>query len=165
MDERLDPIVVLTPAGRARMRARLEELAGVAAELERAVAEDERGDVRARYQLAIRESEEIEEAFRRAVQLEDLPDDPSIVEVGDEVALRFENGKIETYVIVHPVEAPLDPAWISCESPLSRAILGQRIGAEVVVSAPGGDYRARISSRRRTRSNLRESIRAAEPTT
>ncbi|HXJ62703.1 MAG TPA: GreA/GreB family elongation factor [Actinomycetota bacterium] len=64
--------------------------------------------------------------------------------LGDEVELRFPDGEAERFLIVHPAEAPLDDRRISAESPLGEAILGREPGDEVVVRAPGEDYRCRL---------------------
>ena len=42
----------------------------------------------------------------RALIVEDLPDDPAVVELGKAVTVRDGQGVVEQYLIVHPVEAP-----------------------------------------------------------
>jgi transcription elongation GreA/GreB family factor len=72
-----------------------------------------------------------------------------VVELGDEVTVEFDAGETERFLLVDPVEAPLDQLRISVESPLARALLGRPVGEEVEVRAPGGRYRCRILATRR----------------
>jgi transcription elongation factor GreA len=72
------------------------------------------------------------------------PDDPQLVEVGDTVAIRLDDGTEEAFVIVHAIEASLDEARISVESPLAKALLGRRVGDDVDVAVPNGTYRCSI---------------------
>ena len=48
------------------------------------------------------------------------------------------------YLVVDPIEAPLDDVRISVESPLAQALIGRRVGEQVEVDAPAGRYRCRI---------------------
>jgi transcription elongation GreA/GreB family factor len=73
-----------------------------------------------------------------------------VVELGDLVTIEFaphglrRRRTVEQYLLVHPAEAPLDQWRISIESPLARAVLGHRVGAQVEVDAPAGRYAVRI---------------------
>jgi transcription elongation factor GreA len=66
------------------------------------------------------------------------------MEVGDTVTIRLEDGTEEAFVIVHAIEASVDDARISVESPLAKALLGRRVGDNVDVAVPTGTYRCRI---------------------
>jgi transcription elongation GreA/GreB family factor len=72
------------------------------------------------------------------------PDDPQLVEVGDTVTIRLEDGIEEAFLIVHAIEASVDDARISVESPLAKALLGRRVGDDVDVAVPNGTYRCSI---------------------
>ena len=72
------------------------------------------------------------------------PEDPGIVELGDEVVVEFAAGDTERFLVVDPIEAPLDDVRISVESPLAQALVGRRVGEQVEVNAPAGRYRCRI---------------------
>lgn len=68
-----------------------------------------------------------------------------IVTVGSTVVLRdLEYGDEQTYMIVGTTEA--DPAHnrISNESPVGRAIMGQKVGAVVTVDAPDGPIKYEV---------------------
>ena len=86
----------------------------------------------------------------QAITTEELPpEQPGVVELGDEVTVEFDAGETERFLLVDPVEAPLDQVRISAESPLARALLGRPVGEQVEVEAPGGRYRCRILATRR----------------
>ncbi len=92
----------------------------------------------------------VREALSSALPLEDLPDDPTLVELGDTVTIRAEGSpERERYTLVGDLEARLDESWISVESPLGSALLGRRAGEAVVVRAPGGEVRYEILGIRR----------------
>jgi transcription elongation GreA/GreB family factor len=42
----------------------------------------------------------------RALIVEDLPDNPAVVELGQAVTVRYGQGVVEHDLIVHPIEAP-----------------------------------------------------------
>ena len=60
------------------------------------------------------------------------------VGIGNHVTVAEEDGEPETYHIVGSVEADPRSGRISNESPLGRALLGYRVGDEVIVNAPAG---------------------------
>ncbi len=109
---------------------------------------DRDAQVEAEFARANEELAEIEYMLRHAAVAEEFPGDPQVVEIGDEVTVRFEDGTSERYLIVHPVEASLDDVRISAESPLAKAMLGHKVGEEVEVEAPAGAYRCRIVAAR-----------------
>lgn len=98
----------------------------------------------AEYERAVVELADVSDVLRRAVDAEDLPADPHVVELGDTVTLEMPDGAIESYVIVHPTEAPLDRLRISSESPMSKAVLGRRVGEKVEVAAPMGRFQVGV---------------------
>jgi hypothetical protein len=83
--------------------------------------------------------------LQRAITTDQLPpENPGIVELGDEVAVEFANGYTPRLLVVSPIEAPLDDLNISVESPLGQALVGHRVGEQVEVDAPDGRFRCRI---------------------
>ncbi len=67
------------------------------------------------------------------------------VEIGSTVHLRNLNSGAETvYTLVRPSEVNAAQGRISYESPVGRALLQKRAGAEVEVAAPSGNLRFRI---------------------
>ena len=69
------------------------------------------------------------------------PERAGVVELGDEVTVEFAADETERFLLVDPVEAPLDDVRISVESPLAQALIGRRVGDQVEVDAPDGRYR------------------------
>ncbi len=133
--------VVLTPEGKQWLLARATWLAG---EPDTAGSADE-GHARGAAELA-----QLHSILGQAITTEELPpEQPGVVELGDEVTVEFADGETERFLLVDPVEAPLDQLRISVESPLARALLGRPVGEEVEVKAPGGRYRCRILATRR----------------
>ena len=60
------------------------------------------------------------------------------VGIGNHVTVAEDDGEPETYHIVGSTEADPRSGRISNESPLGRALLGYRVGDEVIVNAPAG---------------------------
>lgn len=62
-----------------------------------------------------------------------------VVQMGNTIVLKdLEFDEIETYTLVGTTEADPTEFKISDESPVGRAILGQKVGAKVDVQAPNG---------------------------
>lgn len=57
---------------------------------------------------------------------------------GAYVALEDEDGALHHYRIVGPDEFDADRGYISAESPMAKALLGRRLGDDVVVPRPRG---------------------------
>jgi transcription elongation GreA/GreB family factor len=144
--------VVLTRQGRRLLAERAHQLrANVLPELRAALDDRERDRrVDADYQRAIDQLRHLSWLVEHAADAEDLPDDPAMVELGETVTVQLDGGAPEQFLIVHPVEAPLNDTRISADSPLARALLGRRIGDEVEVHAPSGAYQCRILAAERT---------------
>ncbi|AXV04840.1 Transcription elongation factor GreA [Euzebya pacifica] len=132
--------VVLTTAGRAGLQERL-------ASARRAAAGTDEGS--AERQRFLAEITAMEDALRQSVAVEEVQEDPTIVELGDEVVVQDAVGAEETVRIVHPLEARQGADHISVDSPLARALLGHRPGERVLVDAPAGPYELTILDRRR----------------
>jgi transcription elongation factor GreA len=143
--------VVLTSQGRERLGSRLAQ----ATDAMRQMAErfGQRSDVDAGdYGDYLRLSDQVavlRKVLQNAQEPGAVPEDPTIVEVGDEVAVEFADGDVEHYVVVHPIEAGLDDQRVSAASPLGTALLGRRVGDRVTVRAPAGAYECTVRSRAR----------------
>ena len=136
----------LTSEGRALLAAHLDELKAV--RLPALIAalrdRDRDGRIDADYIRALREASRINQLITSAGDVVDLPRAPNVVALGDRVAIMLESGERQEFMIVDPAEAPLDMVRISSDSPLSKALLGWNLGAEVTVRAPAGPYRCLI---------------------
>ncbi len=81
----------------------------------------------------------------RVAVIEEEDDGPQEeVHIGSEVVIQEDGASRERYVIVGDAEASPLEGRISNESPLGRALLGQRVGDEVSVSAPAGTLSFRV---------------------
>jgi transcription elongation factor GreA len=140
---------VLTAAGRAWLQARHDRIAARLADIEIEQASERSEQLLAEHQRLAEQVTALEQVLRSAVSPAEVRDDPSIVEVGDEVEVRFPDGETERFLIVHPVEAGLDERRTSMHAPLAAAVLGRRPGDEVTVESPAGPYRCTIERRTR----------------
>jgi transcription elongation factor GreA len=68
------------------------------------------------------------------------------VGIGSRVTVAEEDGEPETYHIVGSVEADPKRGRVSNQSPLGKALLGHRVGDEVIVNIPDGVLRFRITA-------------------
>ncbi|MCZ7416059.1 MULTISPECIES: GreA/GreB family elongation factor [unclassified Streptomyces] len=126
-----------------------DERAKVAATLR---GEDPAGD-RADEADQLRRASDIVRLDRRIFELEgrirqaSVADPPpaDVVAVGSSVTLRFGDGAEETLQVGDVAEA-LDPAEVTVDSPLGRALLGRRAGDAVRYTTPAGPATAVVLS-------------------
>jgi transcription elongation GreA/GreB family factor len=144
--------VVLTPEGHRRLAARAawlatERIPRLAHNLDRSNQDGWAGGEHGR---AVTELARLTSILGQAITTEELPpEQPGVVELGDEILVEFAADETERFLLVDPVEAPLDQLRISVESPLAQAVLGRRVGEQVEVQAPAGRYQCRILATRR----------------
>lgn len=89
--------------------------------------------------------QELEFMLDHAELIETGPAD-NMVNIGETVVIQNAEGEIERYTIVGIAEADPGRGLISNESPLGKALLGHKVGEEVLVRAPAGLLRYRIMS-------------------
>ena len=65
-------------------------------------------------------------------------EEPDRAVIGRRVTLREDDGGSVTYAIVFPGDGDPAQGWISADSPLGSAVLGQGVGDRVEVEAPAG---------------------------
>ena len=136
----------LTASGRRLLEAHVRELERTIADLQTALDDRESTrDIVSDYQRVAQEIRHLRAVLQSAGTLGDAPDDPHVVELGDTVTIRFDDGDVESYTIVHAIEARLDDTRISAESPLAHAVLGRRTGERVAVATPSGSYECTIT--------------------
>ena len=141
---------VLTAAGRRGLEERLRDGTTELAHLDKRIKDGDASveDLAARARL----HEQIlawTGVLHSASDVAAVDEDPSIVEVGDEVDVQEPDGDLLTYAIVDPAEADADRHRISAASPLGRALLGAGVGDRVRVDAPAGPYTFVVLARRR----------------
>lgn len=86
---------------------------------------------------------EVENVLRRA-QVMVPTDSKGVVQLGSSVVLVDGTGETDSWKLVSPEEANTMQGKISTDSPVGAALLGKRIGDEVVVRAPGGETKYTI---------------------
>jgi transcription elongation factor GreA len=138
--------VILTREGKRLLAERASSLRGeVLPELRAALEDPERdGRADADYERAVDQLHRLTWLVDHATIAEDQIGEPAVVQLGKAVTVRDGEGVEERFLIVHPVEAPLDDIRISVRSPLAQALLGHRVSEEVKVAAPSGRYRCQI---------------------
>jgi transcription elongation factor GreB len=136
--------VVLTTEGRLLLADRLGHLRDVAIPALVPLLADRERDERdtAEFERLTAESDRLEHLLATAGTV--VPSGTGTVELGSRVLLRLARGVQEWVRPVHPVEAVLDDERISVMSPLSRALLGARVGQTVTVHGPTTTWKATI---------------------
>lgn len=87
----------------------------------------------------------LEELLEKAVILDEKRVDTKVVGLGLRVTLKdLKTNKTEKFELVSPAEADPEQNKISTESPVGRALMGQRKGVEVQVETPAGLLRYKI---------------------
>ena len=88
---------------------------------------------------------EIEEMLKNVEIIEDVKGNAKTVMVGVKVkVLDEEYGDECEYRVVGSTEADPRDGKISDESPVGRALMGKKIGDEVIVEAPGGEFKLKV---------------------
>jgi len=82
--------------------------------------------------------------LQSAVIVEPSPKPWDQVRFGATVTVRENDGTESRYRIVGADEADPDRDWVSCCSPLARALLNARLGERVRVRAPAGEQQLEI---------------------
>lgn len=145
----------LTQEGLEKIKAELIELKGSAREKlsERLRAAIQMGDlsenadyIQAKEDQGFLEGRilELEQILRNVVIINEAIQDRDQVEIGAHVTIREGGFPEETYHLVGPKEADPRNGRISHESPIGKALLGHRVGDEVMVDTPGGALRLNI---------------------
>ncbi len=87
---------------------------------------------------------ELQRLLAQAEVLEPTDQPYAAVTLGAQVEARDDEGEIESFLIVDPVEANPRQGRISHHSPVGQALLGHRPGEEVEFETPAGRRRLHI---------------------
>jgi transcription elongation factor GreA len=147
--------IFLTPEGRAKLEAELEQLKTVRRPevAERIHSAKEEGDImeNSAYDEAKNEQAFVEgriltiEQMLKNVVMIDKTRASDAVGVGSYVTVVEHGDDDEVYQIVGSAEADPTRGRISNESPVGRALLGKRVGDEVQVKIPDGVRHLKIT--------------------
>lgn len=144
----------LTPEGAESLRVELDHLKGHVREqlADRLRSAIEMGDlsenadyIAAKEEQAFLEGriQELEHLLKYATLIEDRYN-PDTVDLGTKVTIQEGEYPPETYHLVGSKEADPRNGRISHESPIGQALLGKRVGDEVIVSTPKGSLHLQI---------------------
>jgi len=148
----------MTPEGKEKLEAELEELKTVKRKevVERIKIARGFGDLSENSEY---ESAKDEQAFveGRISTLEQMLRNAEIIDnsnsAADEVSIgrtvtfvELPEGEEEEYTIVGKAEADPFSGKISNESPIARALIGNKVGDTVIIETPGGDMNVKITS-------------------
>lgn len=86
---------------------------------------------------------ELEEIIRSTKLIEKEPQDNGLVTLGSVVRIKMDEG-IEEFTIVGKLEANPAKKRISNESPIGSALLGARLGDEILVKTPMSSYKCKV---------------------
>jgi transcription elongation factor GreA len=100
-------------------------------------AKEEQGFIEGRIQ-------ELEQVLRNAVIIDHTEKKANEISIGHVVTVQEGNFPPETYHLVGPKEADPLNGRISHESPIGKALLGKKVGDEVIAETPGGTIRLKI---------------------
>ncbi|MEW6045777.1 MAG: transcription elongation factor GreA [Bacillota bacterium] len=158
MPAQSDGEILLTPEGLRRLEQELDYLRTVrrpevANRIKQAL---EFGDIseNAEYDSAKEEQAAVEAQIARieailgrarVVEADQADGAGQVVTVGGRVRLKdLETGEEFDFTLVSPAEADPSENRISYESPVGKAILGERVGSVVEVNAPAGKIRYQV---------------------
>jgi transcription elongation factor GreA len=144
----------LTPEGKEKLKAELEELVNVkrielAKRLRDAIQQgdlSENADYHsAKEDQAFLEGRilELQEALRSAVIIENVISSGT-VQMGSKVTVQELGEEPETFVLVGAKEASPREGKISNESPIGRALLGKHVGDNIEATTPAGTIQFKI---------------------
>ncbi|MDC0464912.1 transcription elongation factor GreB [Pseudomonadales bacterium] len=148
--------VYITPQGASKLRAELQYLwrdkrPKITRQVAAAAALGDRSE-NADYIYGKRLLREIDRRVRFLEKRLDVlevvdrtPKDTEKVFFGAWVRLQLDNGDVMTHRIVGEDEFDLAQGWISLNSPVARALLGKRVGDEVVIERPAGKIFAEVT--------------------
>jgi transcription elongation factor GreA len=148
--------VILTPEGLTNLKAELEHMSTtrrreVAARIKEA---REFGDISenaeyddAKNEQAMLEARiaQLEDKLRSATVIDASDLDTEIVRVGSTVHVADADGRASVYTIVGSAEAKPAELKLSNESPVGKALVGRKLGEEVVLVTPKGERRLTIN--------------------
>jgi transcription elongation factor GreA len=148
--------VILTAEGLVNLKAELEHMSTtrrreVAARIKEA---REFGDISenaeyddAKNEQAMLEARiaQLEDKLRSATVIDASDLDNEIVRVGSTVHVIDADGKASVYTIVGSAEAKPAEMKLSNESPVGNALVGRKLGDEVIFATPKGERRLTIS--------------------
>ena len=100
-------------------------------------AKEEQGFLEGRIQ-------ELQQILSNTILIDDLERDITVIGIGDTVLIQEADFPVEEYFIVGPNEADPTNGKISHKSPIGNALLGRKVGDQVIVDTPNGKSQFKI---------------------
>ena len=88
--------------------------------------------------------QETERLLSNVVIIDNVTKNLEEVGIGDHITIQEGTYPVEKYHLVGPKEADPGNGRISLESPIGKALLGRKVGEEVMADTPGGSIRFKI---------------------
>jgi transcription elongation factor GreA len=150
-----DKVVYLTPEGKQRFTAELQQLVTVrrheveeqirrAKEFSDTVDNAEYDEAKTEQGFVEGRIQELERLLSLAKLIEEPTTKADFVRMGAHIKVIDPEGEEETYYLVGSSEADPRRGLISNESPIGRALIGKKVGDEVTVVAPAGAFNLKI---------------------
>lgn len=90
--------------------------------------------------------QEVEAILSNVIVIDNVARNLEEVGIGDHITIQEGSYPPEKYHLVGPKEADPGNGRISLESPIGKALLGRKVGEEVMADTPGGSVRFKILS-------------------
>jgi transcription elongation factor GreA len=138
----MDKKFYLTKEGLERLKKEYETLRSL--RLSKIKGESSLEDIRVKYIPFIEDMNflesriaELEQILKNSVLIKKPPKNQQhIVHLGAIVTLEDEDGAINEFMLVSTLEANPSEGKISTESPVGKALLGKKIGDEIIITSP-----------------------------
>lgn len=88
--------------------------------------------------------QDTERLLSNVIIIDNVAKNTSEVGIGDHITIQEGAYPAEHYFLVGPKEADPKNGRISHESPIGRALIGRKVGEEVIADTPGGSIRFKI---------------------
>jgi transcription elongation factor GreA len=147
----------LTADGEKKLRAELDELKGPARQnlskrLRSAIQQGDLSEnadyISAKEEQGFLEGRilELEQILKNVRIIDESGMARDMVDIGAHITVQEEEYPPDTYYLVGPKEADPKNGRISYESPIGKALIGHRVGDEVLAETPGGTIKLKIVS-------------------
>ncbi len=90
-------------------------------------------------------AEQLEAELQRAIRVEQRSTPPDVVTMNSEVVYEdHTSGARRTVRVVYPKDADASRGWVSVLAPIGSALLGLRVGQQIVWNVPSGPRRISV---------------------
>jgi len=119
-----------------RLRAAIEQ-GDLSENADYTAAKEEQGFLEGRIQ-------ELEHLLSNVIIIDNVKKNLEEIGIGDYITIQEGTYPAEKYHLVGPKEADPGNGNISHESPIGKALMGHRVGEEVIADTPGGSIRLKV---------------------